>query len=212
MAEKTHPSEVPRPSAPPSQKAGTRLRVWAVAEFALFGILLALVLQPCIQATIVHGSVAGTIFQITSYVAGLDELYAPWLPLMVEGETGERTATLLTVGTNALRALCACAVIGLALIVVSAGLGFAGMHMPCRVCAVVGFAFEALVALACIAIVALVQAEMSSDVISINVLGVRPSCYAQLALAVAGIVAAFPLTGRAGASASRRTATQGEEG
>jgi len=167
---------------------GKRFSKWNILSIAALAVLCWTTFQPVIQATIVHPDIAGNIFQIASYVGGLATLYAPWLPLMMSAGTGQRTATLFTVGKYALYVLCALAIVALVLVVLSLVLGILGKRRPAKVFGIVGFALALLVPLASIVIVWAVQLEMSSPIISIAVLDVRPVCYAQLAIAVVGII------------------------
>lgn len=164
-----------------------RFQGWYVVVLLLLAGLCFTTFQPVIQATIVHKDIAGNIFQIASYVGGLATLYAPWLPLMMSEGTGERTAALFTMGKVALYVLCAIAIIALVCVVLSLVLGLAHKRGASKVFGLIGFICALVVPLVSMGIVAAVQFEMSSPIISIAVLDVRPVCYVQLALAAFGI-------------------------
>lgn len=165
-----------------------RFSRWNILSIAALIALCFTTFQPVIQATIVHPSIAGNIFDITAYVASLSELYSPWLSLMMSEGSGQRTSALLTAGTVALYALCAIAVIALVLAVASIACNAAGRRKPGRITGIIGYVLALIVPIASIAIVAIVQFEMSSDIISIAVLDARPVCYAQIIIAIVGII------------------------
>ena len=174
----------------------TRFSRWNLLCAATLAGLGVTTFQPVIQATIVHPSIGGSIFDIAGYVLGLTELYAPWLALMMSPGSGQRTADLLTLGTSALYALCAIAIAALVFAAASIAANALGKRKMGRVLGILGYALAFVVPVASIAIVAVVQMEMSSDIISIAVLDVRPVCYAQMAIAAAGIAATLLSTHR----------------
>lgn len=174
----------------------TRFSRWNLLCAATLAGLGVTTFQPVIQATIVHPSIGGSIFDITGYVSDLTDLYAPWLALMMSPGSGQRTADLLTIGTGALHALCAIAIAAVVLAAISIAANAFGKRKAGRILGILGYALAFVVPLAAIAIVAIVQMEMSSDIISIAVLDVRPVCYAQMAIAVAGIGATLLSTHR----------------
>lgn len=174
----------------------TRFSRWNWLTIAAGAVVAATTFQPVIQATVVHPSVAGSIFDIAGYVGELTAVYAPWLGLMLSPGAGARTSALLEVAAPALVALCVIAVAALALIVGSLvvnGLGRLGLG---RALGIIGFIAALVVPVVSIAVVAVVQAEMSSPVIAIDVLGVRPTCYGQMAAALVGIVSTVFATRR----------------
>ena len=189
-----------------------RFSRWNLLTVAALAGLAYTTFQPVIQATVVHPSVAGSIFDIAGYVGELTAVYAPWLGLMLSPGAGERTAALLQAASPALFVLCAVAVAALALPVASLvcnGFGRLGLG---RVLGITGFALGLVVPLVSIALVAVVQMEMTSPVIAIDVLGVRPVCYGQMACSVLGIIGTVLATHRIpdpkrGARASRKAAT-----
>lgn len=174
----------------------TRFSRWNWLTTAAGVVVAATTFQPVIQATVVHPSVAGSIFDIAGYVGELTAVYAPWLGLMLSPGAGARTSALLEAAAPALVALCVIAVAALVLVVGSlVANGFGRLRLG-RALGIIGFAGALIVPLASIAVVAVVQAEMSSPVIAIDVLGVRPVCYWQIAAALVGIVSTVFATRR----------------
>lgn len=174
----------------------TRFSRWNWLTIAAGAVVTATTFQPVIQATVVHQSVAGSIFDIAGYVGELTAIYAPWLGLMLSPGAGARTSALLEVAAPALTTLCAIAVAALVLVAASIVVNATGRLSLGRALGIAGFAAALIVPAASTAVVAVVQAEMSSPVIAIDVLGVRPTCYWQMAAAAVGIISTVFATRR----------------
>lgn len=192
-------------------KGRTRFSLWNILSIVALAVLCVTTFQPVIMATIVHPDLGGNIFSITSYVSGLTSMYAPWLSQMMSEGTGERTSMLLQVGTVLLYLLCIVAVAAIVAAAASIVLNAFGKRRAGRITGIIGFALGLLVPIACIAIVQVVQLEMTSDLISITVLSVGEACYVQIAACVVGIVGTVLATHRIADPKQEAAEIQNEE-
>lgn len=146
----------------------------------------------------IGGQFGATLFEITPYVQGLNDMYGRWLPDMLQDPAGSTMQFILNVGCPALVAVEALSIASIGLFVVFAVATGAGRIRLAKACGIAAFVFGLLLPVALVAAQAIVNGRFANDMLTdIVLLKTLPAMYARLTCGVMGLVAVV-LSAKAG--------------